>query len=505
MAIGQKETRKIETTKRGFPAMWESGGGMTNTGHAQIIAGRNGEAIRPVYVPKGYSCGEHALFTVHEGYHVISVGRHGRSYGVSIWKILKVVSKDINGSTWEASADMELVNHYDNGEWDVALDPKFEAAVSAAKSKSASYHCRSTYFIDSSPKPEASDADKARREAEMKRQDAERAKLRQEKADAEAKAKADAEATSAAAKHLFVARLEAVGARLIELGCKPVILGDAKFKWDWQEYAYLEQNVASLERCADETEKRRAEALRVKQVRDEWEPKFLAFAPRAEALGLKMETNDSGGSLSSGYTKSYSAEGLLAFAAELSAKEKEAAEVRAKAEELVRYEAKCREADASGKGLRNYSHWHRRGGATNLGDAFVIRPNGSRVERDTDDVRRYKSDGNYTWRYLFPDELVVAFSKQFTRAPFVCEVVQLPEGGMTSAQQDALAEVVAEVGIPVGEGWFATEPSERAKAFFAWECGERPAVVEVPLPGPSESLAGKQSLGDLLKKAGLEE
>ena len=33
---------RIDKTKKGYPAIWECGGGMTNTGYSQIIANSDG-------------------------------------------------------------------------------------------------------------------------------------------------------------------------------------------------------------------------------------------------------------------------------------------------------------------------------------------------------------------------------------------------------------------------------------------------------------------------------
>lgn len=50
---------ELTITKKGLPALWESGGGATNTGSATIIAGPNGEKLVPIYVRRSghLSCG----------------------------------------------------------------------------------------------------------------------------------------------------------------------------------------------------------------------------------------------------------------------------------------------------------------------------------------------------------------------------------------------------------------------------------------------------------------
>ena len=103
------EKISITTTKRGFPAMWESGGGMTSGGSATIITGSKGEPRRPVYMPGGghLACGEHALITVHEGFYVVRASvSHGTRSSASISRIVSVSVKDIDGEKWEATAEV---------------------------------------------------------------------------------------------------------------------------------------------------------------------------------------------------------------------------------------------------------------------------------------------------------------------------------------------------------------------------------------------------------------
>ena len=227
------KTISIDTTKRGFAAMWESGGGLTSGGSATIITGKNGEARRPVYMPRGghLACGDHALITVHEGFYIVHAGvSRGTRSSASISRIISVSVKDISGEKWEAKAEGEEVNTFSKGEWDKPLDEKFAPAVEAAFHKAGSYHCRSAYYIDNSAKPEAAEADLKKRAEEARKQDEERARLRQEKADREARAKAEAEATSKAVKEAGLgARLEAVNIRLTALGRELVEAGGVSF------------------------------------------------------------------------------------------------------------------------------------------------------------------------------------------------------------------------------------------------------------------------------------
>lgn len=161
-------TIKIDTTKRGFAAMWERGGGMTSGGSAQIITGRNGEARRPIYIPRGghLACGDHALIGVDKGFHIVTASvHHGSRDSATIRRIVSTSVKDIDGAKFEATAEVEVVNTFSKGEWDKPLDEKFTPAVEAAFRKSSSYHCRSAYYIDTSEKPAVSASEQTRRDA----------------------------------------------------------------------------------------------------------------------------------------------------------------------------------------------------------------------------------------------------------------------------------------------------------------------------------------------------
>ena len=109
-----KNTIKIDTTKRGFAAMWEKGGGMTSGGSAQVITGKEGEARRPIYTPRGghLACGKHALIGVANGFYVVkaSVARGTRS-SANISRIVSTSVKDIDGERWEEEDNCVLPTH----------------------------------------------------------------------------------------------------------------------------------------------------------------------------------------------------------------------------------------------------------------------------------------------------------------------------------------------------------------------------------------------------------
>jgi len=136
----------VEITKRGFPALWEEGGGMTNTGHSRIIANSEGGKKKPIYIRTGghLALGEHALFIVEEGDIVIDVRRHHEDFDICVKQIKKIKNEQD-----KLVAEMAVLTQFNNGEWsDPEIVKKYKEAIEVAKEKSKIYHCRSPlYYI----------------------------------------------------------------------------------------------------------------------------------------------------------------------------------------------------------------------------------------------------------------------------------------------------------------------------------------------------------------------
>ena len=149
----------IERTKKGLPALWERGGGYSNTGKATIIAGPNGEKKVPLYIRRHgtLACAHHALFVVREGDIVIESSHHRGDFRHKIYRIVTIRGDE---------AEIELIAEYSNGQWDTGpLGQKLEAdfarmatggpptmelsiAVDTAEAKASDYHCRSAYYAE---------------------------------------------------------------------------------------------------------------------------------------------------------------------------------------------------------------------------------------------------------------------------------------------------------------------------------------------------------------------
>ena len=151
------KTIPLERTKKGLPALWECGGGYSNTGEATIIAGPNGEKKTPLYVRRrGHlACAHHALFVVREGDIVIESSHHRDDFSHNVYRIVALRGDE---------AELELIAEFSHGEWDMGpLGQKLEAdfarweagepptmdlsiAVNTAEAKATTYHCRSAYY-----------------------------------------------------------------------------------------------------------------------------------------------------------------------------------------------------------------------------------------------------------------------------------------------------------------------------------------------------------------------
>jgi len=130
-----------ERTKNGSPALWERGGGWTNTGEAQIVAGPRGEKLKPIFIrTKGHRAnGQHALFIVQPGYHVITAYRWGRRSPsmVFVYKIIEITEFQQNPDF----SDKQLLA--------VAVkleESKLKEAINATIEKVRCYHCREPHY-----------------------------------------------------------------------------------------------------------------------------------------------------------------------------------------------------------------------------------------------------------------------------------------------------------------------------------------------------------------------
>lgn len=129
----------ITRSKTGLPCLWESGGGWSNTGSAQIITDGQGNPKRAIHVRThgDLACREHALIPIREGDHVVTVNRHWDRVSIRVERI-----DSIQEDT--ATLAPETVP--------ICVD-----AINAAIAKANDYHCRSAYYIKNNEEDNTND------------------------------------------------------------------------------------------------------------------------------------------------------------------------------------------------------------------------------------------------------------------------------------------------------------------------------------------------------------
>lgn len=145
---------RIVQTKKGFPAVWEAGGGYSNTGDATIVASSTGQPKKAIYVRgKGHLANaEHALIPVVVGDHLIMASHHRKDFTIIVYCIVdfeKEVDCYSDGKEFvKLYAIVEEKYIFDNGEWDNEVPEFLNEAIEVAKEKATCYHCREAHYIE---------------------------------------------------------------------------------------------------------------------------------------------------------------------------------------------------------------------------------------------------------------------------------------------------------------------------------------------------------------------
>jgi len=128
----------IELTKSGLPALWERGGGMTNTGSVQLIADHLGNPKYPIYIKRRgqRACNNHALFVINKNDIVLQANHHRGDIVIKIYKISQIFT--------DGKAELTSVNEYSQGEWE--HNNTYEQLVKVSRQKIKIYHCKYPMF-----------------------------------------------------------------------------------------------------------------------------------------------------------------------------------------------------------------------------------------------------------------------------------------------------------------------------------------------------------------------
>ena len=129
---------KVGRSKTGLPTIMESGGGSTNTGSAQIVAGANGEKVKPLFIPRGYSNGDHAIFVVRPGMLLIDASHDRQGDRITVRRIIGVEKES-------EELLLEVIGEEENG--DGNIDSHYADAAKAALNKAHCYHCHEAHYV----------------------------------------------------------------------------------------------------------------------------------------------------------------------------------------------------------------------------------------------------------------------------------------------------------------------------------------------------------------------
>jgi len=135
----------VELTRTGIPCLWECGGGMTNTGWAQVICAIDGSPKKAIYVRQyGHlALREHALIPVQKWDVIVKAHHHRGDFRISLWQVFEICKESD-----DAYLNARMTTYWDGFEWtDPDVAEKYKVAVQAAKEKATCYHCREPHFV----------------------------------------------------------------------------------------------------------------------------------------------------------------------------------------------------------------------------------------------------------------------------------------------------------------------------------------------------------------------
>ncbi|MFM7010753.1 MAG: hypothetical protein ACKO0Z_15735 [Betaproteobacteria bacterium] len=145
MRIDRNSFIVLYSDKHGKPALYECGGGASNTGNAQIICSADGSPKKPFYIPtKGQlSNSVHAEFHAAIGDVIIVASHHRRDFDIKLYELIDL--QQIGEKEWQG--EVLQLGEFSQNSWDIEPDECLEAAIAAAESKATDYHCRTPFFI----------------------------------------------------------------------------------------------------------------------------------------------------------------------------------------------------------------------------------------------------------------------------------------------------------------------------------------------------------------------
>ncbi len=289
-----------------------------------------------------------------------------------------------------------------------------------------------------------------------------------------------AEELSRQSKEDYIPRLSLIEDKLANFAhyyaCNTGIkYGDEYFEYANKKYLYNQKDVTAIEDLVSEKEAMELKSGIQKALRSEYENKITEiYGDRIERTGLELKFQDSlfAVILSEEIRwLKYSDESLDFLSKKIKEREDKLAIEKLVREKEAEYQKKAKEAKELGL-PSDINIWHRTGGLTGCSSGWVIGQEGADRECDrnlNENDNRYKrySDGYEVWDQILQGELVIKWTKDFTAAPHVCEVVYQPDE-ISEAQLERVAEIQNKLekkyeGLfgsasgkpspPIGKGW----------------------------------------------------
>jgi hypothetical protein len=144
----------IYQTKQGEPAIWEEGGATADYGFARIIAGKEGEPLKPIYIRRK-RCKEwwrHALLLAYPGLIIIDTQYYLGLTTTDVWRIVRITDPHpwANEGRERPGAVVSLVAEYRSDRrdgWRPSCPEWALPALLAAGEKANCYDCRRPHYI----------------------------------------------------------------------------------------------------------------------------------------------------------------------------------------------------------------------------------------------------------------------------------------------------------------------------------------------------------------------
>ena len=136
---------KCGRSKKGYPTVTENGGGSVKIGACQLVCGANGEKVKPLFVPTGYSNEDHAIFVAKIGMCLVNFIHTEEN---EICRVERIIGIALNQPTRPALSNeltLDLVGSSRDGDSDIPKE--FDEVFSAAEKKAYDYHCRIPMYV----------------------------------------------------------------------------------------------------------------------------------------------------------------------------------------------------------------------------------------------------------------------------------------------------------------------------------------------------------------------